>query len=143
MNYLKLLSILAVFSVVSFPLLISAQRFPENLPNSCTLRNDLSDLNYAPNTPCGGVGTTVDFEGGGGLCCVFDAIISITMFIFWALLLLSIIFVLIGAFYIMTAGGDPGKVGTGRSFIIWAAIGFAVALAARAFPSLARAVVGL
>ena len=63
--------------------------------------------------------------------------------IFLALMTLVILFVLLGAFYMLTAGGDATKITTGRNFLIWAAIGFIVALAARAIPGVARAVMGL
>ena len=44
---------------------------------------------------------------------------------------LCTIFVLIGAFKMITSSGDPEKAKSGRNTILWAAIGFAVLLLAK------------
>lgn len=43
---------------------------------------------------------------------------------------LTVIMVLVGAFQMMTSTGDPEKFGRGRKTLLYAAIGFAVALLA-------------
>jgi len=48
------------------------------------------------------------------------------------------IFVLLGAFSILTAGGSSDKINKGRDYILWAAIGFAVALLAKAVPGIVK-----
>lgn len=45
---------------------------------------------------------------------------------------LSVIFILIGAFFFVAAGGDTDKVEKGKQYILWAAVGLAVALLAKA-----------
>ncbi len=52
-------------------------------------------------------------------------------FIFWDIATpLSVIMVLVGAFQLMTSGGNPEKASQGRKTIMYAAIGLAVAIAA-------------
>ena len=40
------------------------------------------------------------------------------------------IMIIIGAYYIMTSGGNPGRRTKGKDYVLWAAIGFAVLLLA-------------
>ncbi len=51
--------------------------------------------------------------------------------IFWLVLALGVIPILLGAFYIITAGSDAKRVQTGRNYILYAAIGMGVTLFAR------------
>lgn len=44
---------------------------------------------------------------------------------------IAVLMIIIGAFQIMSAGGDPEKFSTGKKTILYAAIGFAVLLTAR------------
>lgn len=44
--------------------------------------------------------------------------------------IIVVIMILIGAFQILTAGGDPEKVKTGRHTILWSVVGFAIVLSA-------------
>jgi|GEM_PF-4106853 len=46
------------------------------------------------------------------------------------------IMVIIGAYYMITGGGDPGKIKKGKDYVIWAAIGFAVLLLASSVTSI-------
>ena len=52
----------------------------------------------------------------------------------------AIILVVIGAYKIMTAGGSPDNVHTGRNYIMWAMVGLGVALLARSIPAIVQAV---
>jgi len=53
------------------------------------------------------------------------------------------IIVIWGGLTIVTAGGDPSKVSTGRSYIIYAMVGFALALLSKAIPALVRSILGV
>jgi hypothetical protein len=53
------------------------------------------------------------------------------------------IMIFIGAFNIVTAGGSPEKVNTGRSYIMFAAVGIIVALIAKLIPVIAKNIIGL
>ena len=51
---------------------------------------------------------------------------------------LLVIMIIIGAFYLITAGGSPEKIKTGKKVITWAIIGFVVILIAGSIASLIR-----
>ena len=53
-----------------------------------------------------------------------------------ALLVLVPLVVLLGGFYILTAGGDKSRFAKGRTIIVWAVIGLAIILFAKAFISI-------
>ncbi len=116
---------------------------PNAMPNNCTISKERVSQITAGNNSCPGAGNMASLSNEESICCVFNAIFTVTDWIFFALMALVILFVLIGAFYILTSGGDPTKRDTGRNFLIYAAIGFIVALAARAVPGLTRAVLGV
>lgn len=78
-----------------------------------------------------------------GICCVMNAIMTVTDWVFFVLIAVVALLVIWGGFTIATAGGAPDKVNQGRNFILFAMLGFAVALLARAIPAVVRAVLGL
>jgi len=65
----------------------------------------------------------------------YDTIIDLVNHIIGILFAISLalvpLMIVWGAFYILTAGGEPKKVETGRKIILYAVIGFAVLLLAR------------
>jgi len=77
-----------------------------------------------------------------GPCCVLDTVYTVTDWFFYIVLAFAIIFVVFGAFNIMTAGGSPEKVKVGRDFILYAIIGLLVGLIAKSIPYIARAIIG-
>ena len=62
--------------------------------------------------------------------------------IFWLLIVLTIIFVLIAAFKYLTAGGDPEKVKSAGSTLLYAAIAVVVALIAKGLPLIVSSFIG-
>jgi len=78
-----------------------------------------------------------------GSCCVLDTIYTVTDWIFIIVIAISAIMIIMGAFNIITAGGTPEKVSTGRSYIIYAIVGLIVALLAKAIPAIARSILGM
>ncbi|MEK7555397.1 MAG: pilin [Patescibacteria group bacterium] len=68
---------------------------------------------------------------GGSPNCTFANILkTISNYLVTLSGIIVVIMILIGAFQIMTAGGDPEKVKTGRHTILWSAVGFAIVLSA-------------
>jgi len=51
--------------------------------------------------------------------------------------------IVIGALMIMSSGGDPNKVTTGRNIIIYACIGLAIILFAKGIIAIIRGVLGV
>lgn len=110
----------------------------------CTMRNVLDGADWkAYGIDCPSKNTFCRFDDttlSCGICCLLDTIYTITNWIFVGVVLLGVIFVSMGAYNIISAAGSADKVTTGRNYIIWAAIGVAVGLAAKAIPAIARAI---
>ena len=77
-----------------------------------------------------------------GMICLLNTLYGISDWIFVVLIALAVLFVIMGAFQMITAAGSPEKVSSGRQYILYAAIGLAVALLARAIPAIVRTIAG-
>ena len=55
---------------------------------------------------------------------------------------IAVLMVIIGAFMILTAGGDPEKVKRGRFTLLWTAVGFAIILGANLIMKLINELIG-
>ena len=104
---------------------------------TCTL---IADLNYI-NDACD-EGATVSVDDYG-TCCLFNSIHVVTRWLSGIIAALVGLFIIVGAFMIVTAAGVPEKVTAGRNYILYAVIGMVVFLFARAIPSIARAILGM
>jgi hypothetical protein len=74
--------------------------------------------------------------GAAGIIC------TIINWVFWLLIVLTIIFVLVAAFKYLTAAGDPEKVKSAGSTLLYAAIAVVVALIAKGLPLLVSSFIG-
>jgi len=74
-------------------------------------------------------------------CCLVEKIYSFTDWFFLIAIALAIIFAIWGGFLLMTAAGEPEKVAKGRQWVMWAGVGIAVALLAKATPGLVKAII--
>lgn len=111
------------------------------IPKKCNIRRD-------PGLPdeykCPAEGADCDYTDEDiacGLCCLMSTIYFVTDTAFLIMMLLVMIFVLMGAFNILTAAGNADKINAGRNYIMYAAIGLAIALFARAVPALVKWIV--
>jgi len=77
-----------------------------------------------------------------GMCCVLQTIYNVTDWFFVALVALTTVLVIYGAFMILTAGDSEEKVGKGRKWIMYAALGLLVAFLAKAVPQVVKMVSG-
>jgi len=107
-----------------------------NIPETCKLKKDFTDIDSA----CG-KGASVSIEDHG-ICCLFNTLYNITDWIFLILVALAGLFVIIGAMTLLTAAGDPGKVASGRNYILYAMIGLLIAFLAKAVPSIVKMIMG-
>jgi hypothetical protein len=91
---------------------------------------------------CNNVTVTVGTPNWGMLCLIntFNGIVN---WVFTILIILVVFFTILGAFTIVTASGKAEQVTTGKNYILYAAIGLAVAFLARAIPGVVTAIVGL
>lgn len=74
--------------------------------------------------------------GNAGIIC------TIINWIFWLLIVLTVIFVLRAAFSYLTAAGDPEKVKGAGTMLLYAAIAVVVALIAKGFPLIISSFIG-
>lgn len=132
---------LLILSFLFIPLIIIAQDAPIE---SCDVSSEVV-LKYSDT--CGDLTSASDCKFSDdaecAICCLFSAIHAVTGWVFTGVMVISTIVVLFGAFTITTAGGDPSKVSSGRSYILYAMIGFAVALFATAIPALVEGLLGV
>ena len=143
LSALVLISFLAVLAV---PMVVSAAIAPdepEEMAGECTTRRDFSGWEMIDCPPAGTVCKFNDTTYDCPTCCLMDAIYRVTDWIFVGVLSLVVIFVLIGAFNLLTAAGSPEKVKSGRDFIIWAMVGAIVAALAKAIPAIVKAILVL
>jgi hypothetical protein len=116
---------------------IAASAIVTAAPETCTLKYDLSGVNATCTS--GAVVSITDY----GMCCLLNTIYNVTNWIFVVLVGVVTIFVIIGAFTIVTAAGSPEKLNSGRSYIMYAAIGLIVAFLAKAIPGIVKIIVGI
>jgi len=79
----------------------------------------------------------LEYETFGEL---IDAIIK---YIFYIAVVVTPLMIIIGAFYILTAAGDPKKIGTGKNVIIYTLIGLAIILLARGLIAMIESLIGV
>ena len=143
----KILKSLILLPVLFFSLsVVSAAEIDKPL-NCCILKSDVT-LDEEPydegDTVGGGASSTCSLISTTGvhketkewgLVCILGSVGAISHLIFVALMVVAPLMIMFGAYNIMTAGGKPEKVTTGKSYIIWAAVGLLVGLFSNAIPS--------
>jgi len=132
---LQVLVSISLLVVLLSPIAVSAQ--VTQAPETCTLKYDLSGVNSACTK-----NTTVSIADYG-MCCLLNTIYNVTNWIFIILVGVVTIFVILGAFTIVTAAGSPEKLNSGRNYILYATIGLLVAFLAKAVPGIVKIIVGV
>jgi hypothetical protein len=80
----------------------------------------------------------------GGSESFTSVALAVAGFLFWDIATpLAVIMVLVGAFKLITSAGDPEKVSEGKKTILYAAVGFAIALLAGGIVSIIKSVLGV
>jgi len=138
---LPALVLISFLAVLLMPMVASAQVEMEEI-DKCTLRNDFSSWTKI-DCPASGDCEFDDPSYDCPICCLLDTIYTVTNWIFAGVVALVVIFVLIGAFNLLTAAGNPEKIKSGRDYIIYAAVGMFVALLAKAIPAIVKAILRL
>jgi hypothetical protein len=67
---------------------------------------------------------------------------TIINWVFWGIIMLSVIFTLVAAFRYLTAGGDPEKVKRAGSTLLYVVVAVVVALIAKGFPIIISSFIG-
>jgi len=109
-------------------------------PSQCTMSRNTG----LTNCPLKGVACPFDSATSPcGICCLMNALYTITDWVFIVTIAIVMLFVILGAFTFVTSAGDPEKTKSGRLYITYAAIGLAIGLLARAVPGIVRMVIGV
>jgi hypothetical protein len=85
------------------------------------------------------------------IVCMLNVIYTATNWLFMIIMLIAVIMIVVGGFTYMTASGDPymtasgdpEKAGKGKTIIVYALIGIAIALFAKVFPAIVRFIMGV
>ena len=110
--------------------------------SQCTLMHDFSGWSSL-RCPSSGSCEFTNANADCAVCCVLDTIYTVTDWIFYGVVSIAIILVVVGAYKIMTAGGNPENVNVGRQYIMWSMVGLAVALLAKSIPAIVKALLRL
>jgi hypothetical protein len=70
------------------------------------------------------------------------SVCAIINWVFWLIIILSILFTLVAGFRYLTAGGDPEKVKRAGSTLLYVVVAIVVALIAKGFPLLISSFIG-
>jgi len=132
---LPALILLSLLAALFLPMVAAA----DVVPTECTMGRSGIQLPGGLSCPEKGAKANIETQG---VCCLLNTIYNVTDWIFVALIALATVFVIIGAFLLLTSTGSTEKIATGRNYIIYAAIGLAVAFLAKAVPGIVRLIVG-
>jgi hypothetical protein len=139
---LSALALISLLAVLLVPMVASAQ--PKT---QCTLKHDVTGIDTSctkGTTVCDPTeGTCTTKVAAWGACCTLDAVYTATDWFFTILIVVVGLLIIWGAFDIVTAAGSTEKVSAGRNKILYALIGLAVALLAKAIPSVVKALLGV
>ncbi len=83
-----------------------------------------------------------NIEGPPADVDIIELLERIVDYLFTFLLIVAAIFIVIAAYTFVTAGGDTEKVKTARTWVMYALIGVAVAMASRGLVAMVKKVVG-
>jgi len=128
------------------PMLIFAQ----GAPDSCTIRINPNSV-LGTGATCPAAGQTADYGKdfgtaanpvNGATCCLFSTILYATRWLSTFIGVVLVLLIIMGAFDIVTSGGDAEKIGKGRDYIIYALAGMAVALLAFGLPYIIKLIMG-
>jgi hypothetical protein len=135
-KFLSLLVFLSLFVAVAVPMVALAD--DASALAGCQITNTIGLSQCPPNGSCLYNSTVYSC----GMCCLLNAVYTVTFWVFIGLMAISALMIILGAFTFVTSGGNPDKTTQARNYIIFAAIGIAVALFSRAVPSLVKLMVG-
>ncbi len=78
-----------------------------------------------------------------GVICMMNTVYTATNWVFYILTLIVVIMIIWGGFTYLTAAGNPEAAGKGKTIILYALIGLAIALFAKVIPSIVKFVMGV
>jgi len=141
-NLLPLIFIIVV--VLMAPILAQGQYGPATQCTTTEMAlNDFTGIN-CPTVVTGGTACKFnDPDEDCAMCCAVNTILKATNWMFVGIMAVSAVMVTLGAYFILTAGGNADQVTKGRDYLKYAIIGFVVAILANSIPALVRNVLGM
>jgi len=141
MNIKKIFSALTLLTLIGGGILVSVPsvqaEISETVLNSCIITESGAALGTCVlNAEC-----KFDENSKCGVCCLLQTLYSVTNWIFVILVGVASLFVILGAMNLLMSAGSPEKVSSGRQYIMFAAIGLAVGLLAKAVPAIVKLIV--
>lgn len=140
---LSILFGLSAFFLIGFTLPGVVSAGPADALNQCNIKQDnldrLADMEMTCSSPC----RYSNADNECGACCILSAVYNITDWVFIALMVISALMIIYGAYMFVIAGNNPDNASKGKSLIMYAAIGIAVAFFSRALPSIVKLVIGV
>lgn len=76
-----------------------------------------------------------------GTCCIVDTIYNVTDWVYYVLLIGVSLAIITAGFFFLTAGGDPNKIKSAQSSLIYGMIALALAIMSKVIPAIIKAVV--
>lgn len=77
------------------------------------------------------------------MICLIDTVMTVTDWIFYALMIVSVIMILFAAFSYITSAGDPTKASSALGIIKYAIIGIVIAMFAKIIPFVLKFILGM
>lgn len=119
---------------MALPQPVLGAELPEQLPKTCTIRRDPGVEGCPSSGEC-----NFDTDENCGICCLISTIYYAIDWAFIMLMLFVVVFTIWGAFEILTsAGGDTDQFKRGQNRILYAVVGFAIAIFSRAIPGVVK-----
>ncbi len=107
---------------------------------ACDLNND-GKVEAGEIIPTTDTATAMGTEKWG-MICLLNTVYTVTNWVFYIMTIVAVLMIVFGGFTYITAAGDPAKAGKGKSILMFAIIGLAIALIAKLIPSLVRFIIG-
>ncbi|GEM_PF-2469868 len=125
------------------PACAGAENCTDSIDNDGDGDVDCDDSGCSTAPSCFVPPVIIEFKNPLGSLTFADLINNVINFLFTiAVILAPILFVVAGVIF-MTAAGDPGKVKTARSMLLWTIVGFGVILISKGLVTVLKSILGL
>jgi len=140
----KVLKSLVLLPVLLFSFSVAFAADIDQPLDCCILRSDVTlegtsyekDDTVGDDAVCSLTGEATDnITKEWGLVCLLGSVGAVSHWVFIALMIVAPLMIILGAYYIVTAGMKPERVTTGKNYIIWATVGILVGLFSNAIPN--------
>lgn len=138
---LAIFSVVGIFALFSLPMFVGAS----SPLDGCNISDDNLKKLQTMGIYCDSYCAYSNADNQCGACCILNGVYNITDWIFVGLMAISAVMIMYGAFLFVTAGAgkEPEKASQGKSLLLYACVGIAIAFFSRALPSLVKLMIGV